>query len=757
MAPANPTNDLRDRLGNQGVLRALRGAQAGQRVPLPHREDVERRLGRDLSMIDARTGSTASEACNRVGAQAFAFGHLTVFARPDPPVSTVLHEVTHALQQGPAQPGSPSLVPEQSEDEREAARVASGAGGTIGVSRSAPAVALKPAYIRLRRQARLREYKGARVVDAPAGTVLRVWEAAPPTGTPSLYRVDGTPVGLPQAIVDANAAETLDQPPAAEPAPPPPAPTPEEPQFEAKVSPEVAAPPAPPPVRIPDTPSPLFLPPREYPELPSWPEKRNPILERERQEKERRIAEYIAEHNAWGKAYREQHFPSRAARRKFLAEWIEAADERGLFEEGAQARQLLAKEEAEEANIELEWAFKEIEDEVAALDRYMGERMHAQHRRGADVMAGAPSYSFPRSLQVLNLPGTIGKDIAEWTIEAIETFVTTAAKIFLEVVKMATRVFSGGIIPLYELIAGKDFFTREEIDRWQIVIEYAIMAVPFIGEIAAMGARAASVVISIAERMGIAAQRLIVTMRTCMLLANRGAVAGFQGALGAVRGSARFAESALVAGSRPVAAAVGAEAVAEGASARAGRAVAGPALGSPQVNPVVASRAATAAEAAEILAAEQERLTARGLTFQGTLPHLAAAHGTTAVAPAVGPDGRVVDLVASTASRGPLREALAAEAGDREILVPHSGGHAELQIAEWAANNGYTLLNMGPSRPFCPICAMYARANSLGLPGARVQGRPPVLLESLSDEELFDRFLERVRKRDFRNPFPPSK
>jgi hypothetical protein len=164
----------------------------------------------------------------------------------------------------------------------------------------------------------------------------------------------------------------------------------------------------------------------------------------------------------------------------------------------------------------------------------------------------------------------------------------------------------------------------------------------------------------------------------------------------------------------------------------------GAAKASWQEDPEVSWREATPEEEAQVLTAERERLRARGLEFQGELKnHIAEAHSTTAVAPAIGPDGKVVDLVASTITDPAQRALLQQAAQPGEILIENVGGHADLQLPAWAKKNGYTLLALEPSRPFCAVCAIWTRRQGLTLPGAEVAGRPkPVPLEGLSDVDL---------------------
>ena len=82
--------------GNQAVAAAIRGFE-GPSSALPHRAKVEAIFGRDLGFVHAWTGVSSATA-RAVGARACALGDRVAFEDANPPLGTVVHEVTHALQ-----------------------------------------------------------------------------------------------------------------------------------------------------------------------------------------------------------------------------------------------------------------------------------------------------------------------------------------------------------------------------------------------------------------------------------------------------------------------------------------------------------------------------------------------------------------------------------------------------------------------------------------------------------------------------------
>jgi len=129
---------------------AARHGASGPRAPLPHRREAERILGVDLSGVQAVTGPAAAEATAALGATAFTAGKTAVFANPDPDLPTVVHEATHALQQGDGPiPDRLPIVARDHAKEGEASRYERLAGGGRAAARSWSAgagieLALKP-------------------------------------------------------------------------------------------------------------------------------------------------------------------------------------------------------------------------------------------------------------------------------------------------------------------------------------------------------------------------------------------------------------------------------------------------------------------------------------------------------------------------------------------------------------------------------------------------------------------------------------
>ena len=91
----------RRRLSNRGAeaeAMAARGAQdaAGK---LPHQEAIQKSFGGfSIEGVTARSGANAQEACESLGAHAYARGDQIVFGAP-PPLRRVAHEAAHIVQQ----------------------------------------------------------------------------------------------------------------------------------------------------------------------------------------------------------------------------------------------------------------------------------------------------------------------------------------------------------------------------------------------------------------------------------------------------------------------------------------------------------------------------------------------------------------------------------------------------------------------------------------------------------------------------------
>jgi hypothetical protein len=175
---------------------AVRLARTGQRIELPHRAEVQAKLGHDLSALQVFTGAPAAKACQMIGAEAFTFGNTLVFADGSPPLATVLHEVTHALQQGGHRMMGDAPVSDEvklssagdaAEHEATASETAhdpAAGGGAVGqriAADSLPAgavVARKPKATDFCKVSKatplLDKPAGKKVTDLPLGTFVRV-------------------------------------------------------------------------------------------------------------------------------------------------------------------------------------------------------------------------------------------------------------------------------------------------------------------------------------------------------------------------------------------------------------------------------------------------------------------------------------------------------------------------------------------------------------------------------------------------------
>ncbi len=178
------------------VASAVRLARTGQRIGVPHRDTVEAKVGHDLSMLQVFTGPAAAQACAMIGAEAFTFGNTLAFSSTTPPLPTVMHEVTHALQQGGHRMVGDGAVPDDvrlssSDDAAEQEATAAenerdhGAGdGAVGqqiAAESLPAeamVARKPKatdFCKVKTATPLLDKPaGAKIDDLVVGTFVRV-------------------------------------------------------------------------------------------------------------------------------------------------------------------------------------------------------------------------------------------------------------------------------------------------------------------------------------------------------------------------------------------------------------------------------------------------------------------------------------------------------------------------------------------------------------------------------------------------------
>jgi filamentous hemagglutinin len=65
-------------------------------------------------------------------------------------------------------------------------------------------------------------------------------------------------------------------------------------------------------------------------------------------------------------------------------------------------------------------------------------------------------------------------------------------------------------------------------------------------------------------------------------------------------------------------------------------------------------------------------------------------------------NGNQITVVSTSEPNGYLRPGVTLNPG--EVVVPGTG-HAEADIVNWAAQNGYTVETIGAGRPICPSCA----------------------------------------------------
>jgi ATP-dependent Clp protease ATP-binding subunit ClpA len=131
MAAVRPPASERAPIGRDPAT-VVEWMRAGPRAPLPYQAELRRFFGRRLDGIEVHADDRAAEACELLGARAFTVGNVVAFADRAPPLSRVVHEVAHVVQQDAAAPprfapGSLSVSDPSSAVEREAAAVARGA------------------------------------------------------------------------------------------------------------------------------------------------------------------------------------------------------------------------------------------------------------------------------------------------------------------------------------------------------------------------------------------------------------------------------------------------------------------------------------------------------------------------------------------------------------------------------------------------------------------------------------------------------
>jgi hypothetical protein len=93
---------LQQTAGNQAVARRMAAAErgtAGGRSALPHAAEIQSAFGgHDVASIAAFTGGAARQACEALGARAYAAGERVAFAEA-PDLHTAAHEAAHVVQQ----------------------------------------------------------------------------------------------------------------------------------------------------------------------------------------------------------------------------------------------------------------------------------------------------------------------------------------------------------------------------------------------------------------------------------------------------------------------------------------------------------------------------------------------------------------------------------------------------------------------------------------------------------------------------------
>jgi len=107
---------------------------AQERIPMPHRDRLERRFGRPLAGIPVYSGPQVARALADHGAVAATQDGCIFLADRAASLPVVVHEVVHVLQPLLRRPGIPVLEPADSAAEREASRVAAAVTSQAPVS-----------------------------------------------------------------------------------------------------------------------------------------------------------------------------------------------------------------------------------------------------------------------------------------------------------------------------------------------------------------------------------------------------------------------------------------------------------------------------------------------------------------------------------------------------------------------------------------------------------------------------------------------
>lgn len=115
----------------QGLDEAWEKATDTGRVELPHRRELEQRLGRDLGGVNAYVGPSASSLLDRLGAAAASRGQDVLLRTTQVDPATVAHEAVHTLQSRNSRSAT-EVVAESHAAEREADAVVSRIFGGVG-------------------------------------------------------------------------------------------------------------------------------------------------------------------------------------------------------------------------------------------------------------------------------------------------------------------------------------------------------------------------------------------------------------------------------------------------------------------------------------------------------------------------------------------------------------------------------------------------------------------------------------------------
>ena len=107
----------------------------------------------------------------------------------------------------------------------------------------------------------------------------------------------------------------------------------------------------------------------------------------------------------------------------------------------------------------------------------------------------------------------------------------------------------------------------------------------------------------------------------------------------------------------------------------------------------------------------------RAAQLQSEIPANSQGYVTMGVGVLEDANGNQIIAVSTSEARGYLRPGVTLNPG--EVLVPGTG-HAEADIVNWAAQNGYTVRTVGAGRPICPSCAS-AISGANGVPATSLK------------------------------------